>query len=69
MVLLKTFDNYISAHVALTKLQSEGFHPSLRDENLVTVEPFLLYATGGIKLVVPEDEAEEAMKALPVDAP
>jgi hypothetical protein len=58
MVTVQTFDNYFSASIILTRLQSEGVECYLKDENTVTIDPILCNAIGGIKLVVKkEDEA------------
>lgn len=56
-VVLKTFFNYIPAHIISGRLQSEGIRCHLFDEASVTMAPFLGSAIGGIKLVV--DEADE----------
>lgn len=63
-VVLRTYDNYISANLVMGRLKDAGIHAFLRDENTVTVDPFLLYAVNGIKLVVPEVEAPTASAIL-----
>lgn len=63
-VILKTFDNYIEAHMLLTRLNEEGFNCWLKDENIVTLNPVLANAVGGIKLMVAKDEKETAEKIL-----
>lgn len=64
MVPVISFDNYIDANIMLGKLQAEGITCFLRDEYTVTVDPILSNAVGGIKLVVPEDEASKARALL-----
>lgn len=64
MVVLRTYDNYISANLVLGKLKDAGIHAFLQDENTITVDPFLMYAINGIKLVVPESEAHTASAML-----
>ena len=64
MVILRTYDNYISANIDLGRLKDAGIHAFLQDEHTVTVDPFLLYAINGIKLVVPESEARTASAML-----
>jgi hypothetical protein len=63
-VKLRTFDNYIPAHIALGKLQNESISCFLVDENTVTIDPFLSYAIGGIKLMVAGNQAERALEIL-----
>lgn len=63
-VKLRSFDNYIPAHIALGKLQNESISCYLVDENTVTIDPFLSYAIGGIKLMVASNQAERALSIL-----
>jgi hypothetical protein len=63
-VILQTFDNYISAHIALGRLKEEYINCHLQDEYSVTIDPFLSNAIGGIKLMVVEIQAERAMSIL-----
>ena len=63
-VILKTFDNYFSANITLTRLQDAGIHCYLKDEYTVTIDPILSNAIGGIKLVVADDDAAIASKML-----
>lgn len=51
-VVVKTFDNYFTANIILTKLQDAGINCFLFDENTVTINPVIGSAIGGIKLVV-----------------
>jgi predicted RNA-binding Zn-ribbon protein involved in translation (DUF1610 family) len=59
-----TFLNYIDANIILGRLESEGINGWLRDENTVTIDPILTNAIGGIKLMVPEVQAERAIALL-----
>ncbi len=61
---LRTFDNYFSANILLTRLQSEGIHCYLKDENTVTIDPILSNAIGGIKLEVAADDYYKAADLL-----
>jgi hypothetical protein len=61
---LMAFDNYISAHIAMGRLQEEGMTCWLKDENTVTIDPILSNAVGGIKLMVLKTEAEKAWEIL-----
>ncbi len=64
---LCSFDNYIPAHIALGKLESENIRCYLVDENTVTIDPFLTWAVGGIKLMVADVQAERALQVLSGD--
>ncbi|MCW3089233.1 MAG: hypothetical protein JWP81_302 [Ferruginibacter sp.] len=58
LVTVRTFDNYFSANIMLTKLHAAGIECYLKDEYTVTIDPILTNAIGGIKLVVKNsDEA------------
>ena len=61
---IRSFDNYIHAHIALGKLQEEYINCYLQDENTVTIDPLLTYAIGGIKLMVIKSQAERAINIL-----
>ena len=60
IVTIWAFDNYIPAHIAMGRLQEEGIECWLKDENTVTIDPILSNAIGGIKLMVPEQDARRA---------
>lgn len=64
MVTLKTFDNYVQAHIILGYLQQHGIDAVLHDELSTTIIPALNSSTGGIKLRVRETEALVAIAAL-----
>jgi hypothetical protein len=64
MVTVKTFDNYFSASIILTRLQAEGVECYLKDENTVTIDPILCNAIGGIKLVVKKEDEAAVIKLL-----
>ena len=61
---IRSFDNYISAHIAMGRLEEEAINGWLKDENTVTIDPILTNAVGGIKLMVPEVQAERALEIL-----
>lgn len=66
-VLLQRFDNYIDAHIVKGRLEDQGVHCWLKDENLsaLIVDPVLTNAvSGGIKLMVRKDELEKAIAIL-----
>jgi hypothetical protein len=58
------FINYMDAHILMGKMQHEGIQCWLKDEHTVTVNPILAGVVGGIKLMVPEHQKEEAMRLL-----
>ncbi len=51
-VQIRSFDNYILAHITLTMLQDSGINCHLQDEYTITIDPLLSPALGGIKLMV-----------------
>ena len=57
LVTVKTFDNYFSANIILTRLHAEGIECYLKDETTITIDPILTNAIGGIKLVVKKENA------------
>ena len=46
------------------RLEEEGIRAWLKDENSVTIDPILANALGGIKLMVPDSQAERAFELL-----
>lgn len=64
LITIKTFDNYFSANITLTRLQADGFECYLKDEHTVTIDPILSNAIGGIKLVVKKEDEVAANKML-----
>ena len=61
---IRSFDNYFSANIILTRLQDAGINCFLKDEHSATIYPLLSNAIGGIKLAVDADHEEEANKLL-----
>lgn len=64
LVTIRTFQNYFSAHILLTKLRASGVECYLKDEFTVTTDPFLSNALGGIKLVVKRKDEIEVLAIL-----
>ena len=60
-VTVRTFSNYFSANILLSKLQDGGVQCFLKDEFTVTVDPILANAVGGIKLMVNKDDEAEVV--------
>lgn len=61
---LRSFDNYFSANIVLTWLESRGVTCYLKDEYTVTIDPLLTNAIGGIKLVTHSRNQYEARTLL-----
>ena len=64
LVTVRTFNNYFSANIILTKLRDAGIPCYLKDEYMVTIDPFLTNAVGGIKLVINKKDLEEVSELL-----
>lgn len=64
LVTVQSFDNYFTANIFLTRLQSDGIECWLKDENTVTIDPILCNAIGGIKIVVKKEEEDKVIKLL-----
>lgn len=63
-VVVWSYDNYISAHIAMGRLKEDGIECWLKDENTVTIDPILSNAIGGIKLMVIEQDSQKAWELL-----
>lgn len=64
--LLRSYDNYVSAHIVMGRLEEDGIKCWLKDENTVTIDPILTHAVGGIKLMVDAGQKERAAEILRV---
>ena len=62
--IIRRFDNYISANILLSRMIGRGFDAHLFDENTVTTMPIWTSVVGGIKLVVPKEQEEDALNYL-----
>lgn len=60
---IASFDNYLLANMTLGLLEENNINCHLKDENIVTIDPLLNPAVGGIKLMVHETQTDRA-KAL-----
>lgn len=58
--LIATYDNYMLANMAMGLLTENGIKCQMKDEHIVTVDPLLNPAVGGIKLLVEENDFERA---------
>ena len=57
---LRTFDNYIEANIVMNMLRSSSINCHLKDENIITIDPLLSPALGGMKLMVHHSQVERA---------
>jgi hypothetical protein len=60
LVTLAAFDNAIDAHLLRSKLESEGIHSFIFDENMMTLNPLINLSVGGIKVKVMERDLVSA---------
>ncbi len=60
LVPFQVFSDAIQAHMLFNKLDSEGIECYLYDENIVSINPFLDAAVGGIKVMIKEEDLEKA---------
>lgn len=63
-VTIATYDEYLSANFDKEKLEEQGINCYLADENTVTIQWVLKNALGGIKLRVPAQQTEQALRIL-----
>ena len=61
---IAVYNNAIDAHLAKTKLDSEGIVSFIMDENLVSINPLLNLTIGGVKLKTNNNDAEKAKEIL-----
>lgn len=57
---IRSFDNYIEANIVLNMLRSSSINCHLKDENIITIDPLLSPAIGGMKLMVHHTDVEAA---------
>ncbi|MES2881596.1 MAG: DUF2007 domain-containing protein [Bacteroidota bacterium] len=57
---IRSFDNYIEANIVLQMLQHNDVNCHLKDENIITIDPLLSPAIGGMKLMVHHSHVEKA---------
>lgn len=61
---IASFDNFMLANMTLGLLQQNDINCHLKDENIVTIDPLLNPAVGGIKLLVDEFDFDRAKKLI-----
>jgi rubredoxin len=57
---IRSFDNYIEANIVLNMLQHTNINCYLKDEHIITIDPLLSPALGGMKLMVHHAHVERA---------
>jgi hypothetical protein len=57
---IRSFDNYIEANIVMNMLRHNNINCHLKDENIITIDPLLSPALGGIKLMVHPAHVERA---------
>lgn len=65
-VTLKSFNNYVDAHIILGRLKNEGIECWLKNENTTTIMPIWTTAIGGIQLMVDQTQQKKAAYILNV---
>lgn len=61
---IRSYDEYVSAHIAMGRLEEDGIRVWLKDEHTLSINPAMTHALGGIKLMVLRDQAERANEIL-----
>lgn len=61
---IASFDNYLLANMTLGLLEENNINCHLKDENIVTIDPLLNPAVGGIKLMVFASQAQRAQELI-----
>ena len=59
--IIATYDNYLLANMTMGMLTENNIKCQMKDENIVTVDPLLNPAVGGIKLLVEEGDFDTAV--------
>ncbi len=64
MKILKRFPDTMAAHIAKSILEGEGIDAFIADENLANADPPVVFATGGVRLMVPDELLQRAQEVL-----
>jgi regulatory protein YycI of two-component signal transduction system YycFG len=59
--IIATYDNYLLANMTMGLLTENDIKCQMKDEHIVTVDPLLNPAVGGIKLLVEEKDFDRAV--------
>jgi DNA-directed RNA polymerase subunit RPC12/RpoP len=63
-VQIRSYDNYIEANIVLNMLHAAHINCHLKDENVITIDPLLSPALGGMKLMVHHAHVQQAWDLL-----
>jgi hypothetical protein len=61
---LVSYQEIYKAYLVKSYLDENGITCFVKDENITAAHPFYSQAVGGVKVMVPEDEMEEALELL-----
>lgn len=64
LITVRAFNTAIEAHIVQNRLEGEGIASYIMDENIVTLDPLLNFAVGGIRLQVNKEDLEKAKQVL-----
>jgi hypothetical protein len=67
---VKILNTYLYSHLAhldLAKLSDEGIEAMIKDDNIVSINPIIAQAVGGIKILVEEKDYNKALHILQIN--
>jgi hypothetical protein len=64
MVILKRFPDSMTANIAKSVLMESGIESFVADENLANADPPVVFASGGVRLMVADEDRERAAAIL-----
>lgn len=64
MVILKRFPNSMTANLARAALMEHGIESFVADENLANADPPVVFASGGLRLMVADEDRDRAATIL-----
>jgi hypothetical protein len=68
LVVVRSYTNVHEAHLTKSVLEASGIEAYIADEHLVSMAWTYSNAVGGVKVVVPEERADEALQMLQAGA-
>ena len=64
MVILKRFPDSMTANIAKSVLEESGIGSFVADENLANADPPVVFASGGVRLMVADEDRMRAAEVL-----
>lgn len=64
MKIAKRFPDTMTAHMARALLEAEGIEAFIADENLANADPPVIFASGGVRLMVPDKDLARAQEIM-----